>query len=941
MDRDSAFFYLTNLKSIAWGETYLVRVQAKVDNAWGKWGAWCWFRAHTQKTTLDSNICGLQDVNSTTKIAAIPVPGAERYWFEVKQGGQVEKLLVGDSASFNFQDLKKPPVWGSVYQIRLQAKVNGSWGKWSNWCAVRTSEQKTELDSLSCELQDINLDTLLKAYPVSYATKYQFEVKQGKTSELLKKDSAYFIFKELKNQPVWGATYLVRVQAKVDNAWGKWGKWCKIYTFDPQTTLDSLSCDQKGVTPQTILSAIPFSQATHYEFELKEGGTTLGTLVKDTTAFQVSELVDELMYTHSYTIRVRMKINDAWTNYGNICQIYPKAYYTGLQWHQCEDTVGYEDELTIYEVPEADSYIWLIETVGNYKVREVKTQQAKLKLQDTKLKLHPDSTYKIKIRVFIQGQKYPYGKSCAIYLKPYQTQITNLDCQRVDLKPTDIIQINPVQKAEQYEIRFVRANKQDTVFIRRNSPSFRWSLLGTKRYGKFDVGIRIKIHGIWHPWGTSCKLESVVPPTPTGKTKYHYCTDVAYPILESQSNFGDVYWYADTTQTPIYKGTQFVSPYRTQKQAYYVTTHSGGLFSPYKRIELTYGGVPSDILITGQTQVHEGTTPIWKIQVASSSNYQYEWTGGALSSPHQKQTYQFPPVKISDSGTYQISITDKVSKCTYIYTKRLKVLPVVEVPVISVETALRDSVYIHPYDVLDEITYKTSLDGKLYLIPSQVYQLIPTYCQVYSTDAHLVGVARLATSSEGSYYILNLNPICTPNTYYYAKVVDAMGEKYEFRFLYRKERPLEIQLYAASPCANNPVEFSLMLQGGEVPYQIEVFTAINDTLTTAWQTPQVTQSLTREGEFVFRETMGLPENTTYYTKVRVTDSQGLRWETTQQIHSQSCNTTETETTEAEENPLLFNPQLLTPWIKLQTEIPQNSVPITPSSMIEEKKSGVH
>ena len=93
LDRDSAFFHLTDLKTIAWGETYQIRLQVKVNNTWGKWSRWCWFRTHIQKTTLDSTICGLKDVNTNTLIKANPIPNATQYKFEVKQANKVETLL--------------------------------------------------------------------------------------------------------------------------------------------------------------------------------------------------------------------------------------------------------------------------------------------------------------------------------------------------------------------------------------------------------------------------------------------------------------------------------------------------------------------------------------------------------------------------------------------------------------------------------------------------------------------------------------------------------------------------------------------------------------------------------------------------------------------------------------------------------------------------------
>ena len=901
--RNHAYIRFDDLLEAPWRTTYRIRIQAKVDNAWGKWGNWCSIRTNIPTTTLDGNTCGLQGVNTNTLIQAIPVLNAQQYKFEVKQGSQVETLYQ-DNPNFYFGNLSRIPVWNTTYEVRVQAKVKDAWGAWGSSCSITTTAHQMRLDASVCGMRDVDVDTLIRAVAIPDAQQYRFEVRQGMQVETLLQDNAYFYFRELSQTPAWDTIYEVRVQAKVRDAWGTWSTPCSITTTAHKTALDSGSCRLQNVNTDAVIRAIPVSDAQQYKFEIKKGAE-IETLLRDSAYFSFGDLLQTPVWDTTYEIRVQAKVKDAWGAWSDSsCYIKTTAQQTTLDSVTCGlQNVNTNTLIQAISIPNAQQYRF--EICG---LDTLLRDDAYFYFGDVS-ELVWDTTYNIRVQVKVKDAWGLWGTICSVKTTNQETYFDTVVCGRNDIQLDTKLHIVPISNAEAYHFKLQHLNSKKAQKILRLSDTT-WVQLNQfneipLQWGKkYRLQTRAKVAGSWGNWGPWCIIyfaddQISMPPSPTPITStIQGCVDMPFTdsLRVSTPVEGDIIWYSDTIKLDIFGyGATFLPPPLSENTIYYAATHIGNLRS---KLVPFYANVSSEeetsILYVGSNSPVRYTEELQLYATVEGNNnaYHFTWYDEMGNPVGQGQELFLPTSGLSGNHFYTVSVSPLQSNCetieyveVYVPKDTLQDIP---------NYAFPDSFAVVSQYTLNEVYYQV-YEGKLLFDYWEGYQEGALNCKIYDWRRQQIGKVTLQKQVGLNQYGLDLSGgFCENNQYYTVEMTDGKGFEQIFRFRYESPENLSPSFYAAVPCAEESYQGVLTLEGGETPYHIEIYTAVNDSLTHNYVHEQNPQQST-DTDLNTYEVITNPTvlGNIYYVKVKVKDATGKTIRITRRFTPLDCQSIST------------------------------------------------
>jgi hypothetical protein len=165
------------------------------------------------------------------------VYGAQGYRFEVTNSSTSD-VYTYDSPIyyFNLSKVTTSVTYGTTYSIRIAVKIEGNWGDFGPSCDVTTPALSpatiptTRVRAEYCGNTLAFLATKIPAYVVYQAQGYRFEI--TKSGETVVFDSSVYNFKLSQTSlgATEGATYIIRVAAKINGIYGNYGAPCTIYT---------------------------------------------------------------------------------------------------------------------------------------------------------------------------------------------------------------------------------------------------------------------------------------------------------------------------------------------------------------------------------------------------------------------------------------------------------------------------------------------------------------------------------------------------------------------------------------------------------------------------------------------------------------------------------------------------------------------------------------
>lgn len=256
-------FNLSWLPQLAYGQTYDVRVRAKVSGVWGTFANVCTVNITALQPTpqLTANSCGSTGLALNSYIYTTSVAGAQDYEYRFVNTvtGSVHTRLRGN---FN-TDLNLSWVtgvqYGQSYDVSVRARVNNVWGAFGSVCTISLqSFPTTQLTPASCGATGLTSSGSINTNPVGAATNYRYrftntvtgaQVVRARGSSSTNLPLAYV------SGIAANTTYDVEVAAYAGGQWGPYGSVCQISTASDYNSMAPADSYTQRVGEETPVTA--------------------------------------------------------------------------------------------------------------------------------------------------------------------------------------------------------------------------------------------------------------------------------------------------------------------------------------------------------------------------------------------------------------------------------------------------------------------------------------------------------------------------------------------------------------------------------------------------------------------------------------------------------------------------------------------------------------
>lgn len=282
-------------------------------------------------TKLRDIDCGITLPNYTTYITCDYVVGATQYEYEITNGGLGYSQTVIRNSNYRFIYIGTITgvLSNTTYDIRVRAKVGGSFGSYGATCQVTTPINNLSIQLMSnyCDYTLSSYSELIKCDYIEGATEYEYEITNGGLgfSQTVLKPSAYrFLYLSQVAGISDGVTYDVRVRAKINGVFTNYGTSCQVTTPTGLTTkLRDIDCGKNLPDSATYITCDYIAGATQYQYEIVNAISSFIDSITRPSNYRFIYLnsVSGVQYNRTYDIRVRAYVNNSWTDFGSICEV--------------------------------------------------------------------------------------------------------------------------------------------------------------------------------------------------------------------------------------------------------------------------------------------------------------------------------------------------------------------------------------------------------------------------------------------------------------------------------------------------------------------------------------------------------------------------------------------------------------------------------------------
>jgi hypothetical protein len=297
-------FSFTKVVGITYDTTYEVSVAVKINGVWGAYGSSCPLTSPALTSvnfpvpTLRAADCGATLATLRTPIHSNLVYGAQGYRFEVTNSVTSE-VYTYDSPIyyFNLSQVTTSATYSTSYSIRIAVKIEGNWGEFGPSCNVTTPAllpaniPTTKVMASYCGTTLAFLASKIPADVIYGAEGYRFEVTKSGTTVTF--DSSVYNFKLSQTSlgATEGATYTIRVAAKVSGVYGNYGASCIVRT--PSNSSTSKVVEETPLTTDSKLEVkvYPNPFTTNFKLDFSSSSdTNVEVVVYDMIGRQLERL---------------------------------------------------------------------------------------------------------------------------------------------------------------------------------------------------------------------------------------------------------------------------------------------------------------------------------------------------------------------------------------------------------------------------------------------------------------------------------------------------------------------------------------------------------------------------------------------------------------------------------------------------------------------------
>jgi hypothetical protein len=347
----------TSFPGMQFGQTYDIRVRAKIGSTWGVFSTSCSVMIATPVPQLSAAQCGQTVPDLSGWFYSSVIDGAQDYEWEFTNSGlgysftTTRNQAVTSIPRTNITGLQ----FGQTYNVRIRAKVGGIWGNFGNTCAISIGTPTPQLTAAYCGQTIADFSGYFYTTVIDGAQDYEWEFTNSGLGYSFTKQRGSGNTSMLRADITglqYAQTYNVRIRAKVAGVWGSFGNTCTVTTGAFPTT--KLRNDLCGATFN--LSGFFYCDALNgaQDYEWEFTGTSYNFTLQRGSG--ISSLprpsVTGLQNGQTYTVRVRAKVGGNWGTFGTSCSFTINTSATArLIATEAEPTIENEMDLVAYPNP--------------------------------------------------------------------------------------------------------------------------------------------------------------------------------------------------------------------------------------------------------------------------------------------------------------------------------------------------------------------------------------------------------------------------------------------------------------------------------------------------------------------------------------------------------------------------------------------------------------
>lgn len=251
---------LSWVPQINYGQTYNVRVRAKIMNIWGIFANTCTISmaAVSPVPQLTMASCGATGLSLNSYIYTRPITNTQDYEYTFVNASlnfTTTRLRGGSQTDMNLRWV--PGLrYGYTYDVTVRSKVNGVWGAYGPMCQITTQAFPViQLTPTSCSATNLVKTDRIYCISLAGATNYEYRftpVPSGTPITRLSNTSTNYLVLSWVTGLLPSTTYDVEVRGYAGGEWGTFGNVCQIST----------SASYNAITPLAQSSAARMTNET-------------------------------------------------------------------------------------------------------------------------------------------------------------------------------------------------------------------------------------------------------------------------------------------------------------------------------------------------------------------------------------------------------------------------------------------------------------------------------------------------------------------------------------------------------------------------------------------------------------------------------------------------------------------------------------------------------
>jgi hypothetical protein len=278
-------------------------------------------------TVVQPSQCGITLAAIDSYVFANLVPSVQGYRFRVTNTSTNEVQTI-DRVLRVFRITQLPNyAFNTEYSVEVSVRINNVWQPfYGTPCTVTTPDTTTQVRASQCNSTLANVDTLIFADIVPFATGYRFRVTNTLNPidvQTIDRPIRDFKMSNLSSFE-YNTSYNVEVAVRnTDGTYLSYGPVCNINTPSlPTVGLVDAQCDEYLVSSNTeILFAELYPGAEGYRFLLENLSQPYSQTVDRVLRTVTLNNFTGLLAGNTYTVRVAIQLNGVWGPYGKSCSI--------------------------------------------------------------------------------------------------------------------------------------------------------------------------------------------------------------------------------------------------------------------------------------------------------------------------------------------------------------------------------------------------------------------------------------------------------------------------------------------------------------------------------------------------------------------------------------------------------------------------------------------